>query len=195
MTIKSRINQRIFNAMLVILVMLITAVYSITASAQTYATGNGNLLVNAKRTVAYADNLDFAARAVPLNSFINSPYEELKPAVSPDGKRVYFSRVFYPDNTQGSADNEDIWYAEFDKQSRVWSQPIRMAGVLNNAGPNYINNVSVTGDTLILGNEYLRKGKMRAGLSYTVNVNGQWSTPVAIDIENDYNMSAQSQSH
>src|SRR3981189_3746634 len=30
---------------------------------------------------------------------------------------------------------------------------------------------------------------MRSGLSYSVNMNGQWSAPLSIDILNDYNMS------
>ncbi len=30
---------------------------------------------------------------------------------------------------------------------------------------------------------------MRAGLSYSVNVNGQWSAPTPIHIQNDYNVS------
>ena len=69
-----------------------------------------------------------------------------------------------------------------------------MPGVLNNEGPNYINNVSVTGDTIILGNQYVKKGKMRYGLSYRVNVNGQWSDPRSIVIQNDYNISNHSNS-
>jgi hypothetical protein len=35
---------------------------------------------------------------------------------------------------------------------------------------------------------------MRAGLSYSVNVNGQWSFPTNIDIKYDYNMAEQSNS-
>jgi len=69
-----------------------------------------------------------------------------------------------------------------------------LIGDLNNAGPNYVNNVSVTGDTVILGNQYKKNGKMRAGLSYSVNVNGQWSFPTAINIKDDYNMAPQSNS-
>jgi hypothetical protein len=76
----------------------------------------------------------------------------------------------------------------------VWSEPIHLSGVLNNSGPNYVNNVSATGDTIILGNQYLKRGKMRAGLSYSVNVNGQWAVPTNIEIENDYNMSEHSNS-
>ena len=119
----------------------------------------------------------------------NSPVAELKPTLSPDGTKLYFSRSNHPDNTFGTTDEEDIWYSSYDKTSDAWSDPMRMTGLLNNDGPNFIDNVSMTGDTIILGNQYGKKGRMRAGLSYSVNVRGKWSTPVSIDIKNDYNMS------
>jgi hypothetical protein len=53
----------------------------------------------------------------------------------------------------------------------------------------------MSGDTLILGNEYRKKGRMRAGLSYSVNIGGQWSQPKSIVIANDYNMSEQANHH
>jgi len=98
------------------------------------------------------------ARAVPMHGSVNSPYAELKPTLAPDGSRLYFSRSFHPDNTIGTADAEDIWYSDFDKTSDTWSDPLRMTGLLNNNGPNFIDNVSMTGDTLILGNQYGKKG-------------------------------------
>lgn len=55
--------------------------------------------------------------------------------------------------------------------------------------PNCINGISVTGDTVILNNRYARKGKMRPGLSYSVNDQGKWSEPIPIQIRNDYNKS------
>jgi hypothetical protein len=128
---------------------------------------------------------------VPLNPSINGPYTELKPALSPDGKRLYFSRHVHPDNTHGEEDMEDIWYSEFDATDNSWGAPVLMLGSLNNAGPNFINNVSVTGDTVILGNQYLKNGKMRAGLSYSVRVNGEWNAPKNIHIKHDYNISNQ----
>lgn len=145
-------------------------------------------------TIRYAENVNPDAKATPLNLSINGPYEEVKPRLSPNGNRLYFSRIFHPDNTNGVNDPEDIWYAEFDQATASWYQPVRMAGNLNNEGPNYINNVSMTGDTIILGNQYLKKGKMRAGVSYSVNVNGEWSQPKPINIYDDYNMSEHSNS-
>ena len=139
--------------------------------------------------ILIADGVNVKATALRLHNSINSPFEDLKPRLADDGNRLYFSRTFYPGNVNGINDPEDIWYSDFDSNANAWSEPKHMSAALNNAGPNYVNNVSVTGDTLILGNQYLKKGKMRDGLSYSVNVNGTWSAPVSIDIKNDYNIS------
>jgi hypothetical protein len=148
-----------------------------------------NQVKNASKAIYLAANVNVEAKAVPLHTSINSPYEDIKPRLAPCGKRLYFSRTFHPANTNGVNDPEDIWYSDFNSDTNEWSEPIRLTGELNNFGPNYVNNVSVTGDTIILGNTYLKKGKMRSGVSYSVNVNGQWSTPKAIETTNDYNIS------
>lgn len=148
----------------------------------------------AGKAINYAEGVNLEAKSLPLNTSINSGFEDLKPRLTPCGNRLYFSRSFHPGNTNGEYDAEDIWFADFDKKTNTWSEPARMTGTLNNAGPNYVNNVSVTGDTIILGNQYGKKGKMKAGLSYSVNVNGTWSDPQPINIQNDYNMSEHSNS-
>jgi OmpA-OmpF porin, OOP family len=147
---------------------------------------------NTEEKIRLADGVNVEAKATPLKLSINSAHDELKPALAPSGNRVYFSRHLHPLNTMGEQDLEDIWYSDYDKTTSTWTDPIRMTGELNNAGPNYINNVSPKGDTLILGNRYLKNGKMRAGLSYSTNVKGVWSTPVTINIKNDYNIAESS---
>lgn len=146
-------------------------------------------------TVQVAENVNVTARAESLGKVVNSPYREFKPLVSPEGDRLYFTRQGHPGNVGGIEDHEDIWYSENGNSRSTWSKPVRLPGILNNEGPNFISGISVSGDTLILGNQYRKKGRMRAGVSYSVNVNGEWSTPVAITIENDYNISSQANYH
>ncbi len=194
MTLNSRIKERAINAAMIALLFVSTGIYSCFAQAQRlkpiqpgdYSISQAGI---SGKNIRLASNTNVDAIAVPLHAAINSPYAELKPALAPDGNRLYFSRSEHPNNVFGEADMEDIWYSERDRTSNTWSDPIRMGGILNNEGPNYINNVSMSGDTLILGNQYGKKGKMRAGLSYSVNVRGQWSAPTPIQIENDYNIS------
>jgi len=195
MTLKSRIKERGINAAMVLIVFLTAGIYSCMAQSQSPMDHLTNQAKNAPKGILHVDDVNHSADAIALNSSINGAFEELKPSLAPCGNRLYFSRISHPDNTFGENDNEDIWYSEFNKNDGTWSDPIRMTGVLNNSGPNYINNVSTTGDTIILGNQYLKKGKMRAGLSYSVNVNGQWSDPRTIVIHNDYNISNHSNSY
>lgn len=196
MIIKSRTREKHINAAMVILLFILTGIYSCITHAQSLTAVNYtdpdpiNRVKNTTKVVRHIDQFDPDAKAVPVNMSMNGPFEEIKPVTVPGGNRLYFSRVSNPHNILGAADQEDIWYVEFDEATDTWSEPIRMPGQLNNSGPNYINNVSLTGDTIILGNQYLKKGKMKAGLSYSVNVNGQWSFPKPIHIKNDYNISA-----
>jgi OOP family OmpA-OmpF porin len=160
-----------------------------TSLAQTDPNYPGNAVKTAGLVINVAEHVNTKAKAVPMRSSINSPFAELKPAFAPNGDKLYFSRVGHPSNTNGVADSEDIWYALYDSTVNAWSEPIRMPGYLNNAGPNFIENVSKTGDTIILGNQYLKKGKMKPGVSYSVNVKGEWTFPTPINIMDDYNIS------
>lgn len=176
--------------MMILLLFLIMGMYYCTAQAQQVDPNYTSQPVkNADKFIDVASHVNLNAKATVMNPSISSPYVEVKPAFAPRGDKLYFSRSGHPHNTFGENDLEDIWYCKFDSISNTWSEPIRMPGYLNNAGPNFIENVSITGDTIILGNQYLKKGRMRAGVSYSVNIDGEWSTPTPIIIENDYNIS------
>ncbi|MBL7858451.1 MAG: PD40 domain-containing protein [Cyclobacteriaceae bacterium] len=194
MTLCNEIKVRATNTLLICLVFLTTGIYSCFAqpafSSVNYTDANPiNRIKNAGNNIRHIQGINLEAEATPLQASINSAYHEVKPALAPCGNRLYFSRVNHPLNTGGISDQEDIWYSGYDRETQVWSEPIRLPGFLNNSGPNFVNNVSTTGDTIILGNRYHKNGKMKAGLSYSVNVRGQWSQPIAITIHDDYNMS------
>lgn len=192
-----KVMTKVVDAGLIAFLFLATGVYSCFAQDE-YLTTSQERINQAKNTgeqIKLVPNLNLGAKAVALSKFINSPYIELKPAVAPHGSRLYFSRSNHPGNTGGVEDLEDIWYVEFDRNADVWSQSVRLSGELNNAAPNFICGVSATGDTIFLGNQYLKKGKMRDGLSFSINVKGLWSSPVPIVIENDYNISPHANYH
>ncbi len=115
--------------------------------------------------------------AEKLPGFINTSFKEVGPLVSPDGKTLYFSRQNYPDNVGGVMDYEDAWYSTYNETTNTWSVPVRMAAPINNYGPNSVNFVSLTGDTIVVANKYLKNGRMAAGLSLSVKENGSWSFP------------------
>jgi outer membrane protein OmpA-like peptidoglycan-associated protein len=129
-----------------------------------------------------------------LDKNVNSEYDELNPLLSPDGKTLYFSRRNHPENVGGVTDKEDIWFSELDATGQ-WQLARNMGPKFNNSGPNFVNTIqSVTPDgksaVMVLGNKYMPKGKMLAGVSISTRVNGEWSTPKALNITNDYNLNA-----
>ncbi|MGC1240850.1 MAG: OmpA family protein [Chryseosolibacter sp.] len=126
-----------------------------------------------------------------LDGNVNSEYSELNPLLSPDGKTLYFSRKNHPQNMGGDKDKEDVWYSELDSTGQ-WSLAKNMGAPINNPEPNFMNSIqSVTPDgktaVIVLGNRYLKNGKMQAGVSISSNVGGSWSEPIPLNITNDYN--------
>lgn len=125
-----------------------------------------------------------------LDANVNSDYSEYNPLLSPDGKTLYFSRKNHPENIGGTSDKEDIWYSELGTDGK-WSLAKNLGPQLNNSSPNFVNTVSATPDgkavVLLLGNKYLEKGKVLAGVSISNNQGGSWSDPKPLEIEDDYN--------
>ncbi len=127
----------------------------------------------------------------PLGSTVNSSYEELKPLLSPDGNTLFFSRRNHPENVGGEKDQEDIWFSEKNVSTGEWTESKNLGAPLNNAGPNFISSITPDGNTmlLLLGNRYGKNGKMSAGVSMSYKDGDQWTNPVPLEIENEYNFS------
>jgi outer membrane protein OmpA-like peptidoglycan-associated protein len=126
--------------------------------------------------------------AQSLNAKVNSAYIESGPVLTKDGKRLYFSRHGHPNNT-GGIDDQDIWFSEFDEATQSWTEAENLGAPLNNQGPNFICGVGWKGDTVLLGNVYSKKGKVKAGISLSIKTGDLWSFPVPVYVSNDYNLS------
>lgn len=118
----------------------------------------------------------------PLGNQFNTNSNETKPVLTPDRKRIYFSRDNDVHNLGGESDPDDIWYSEYDEATQRWSEPHNAEAPLNNAGSNFIASFSVQAGSLIavLGNSY-SKNKTKPGFALSFEKNGAWSTPVAQD--------------
>jgi outer membrane protein OmpA-like peptidoglycan-associated protein len=132
-----------------------------------------------------------------LDENVNSEYNDYNAILSPDGQTLYFSRRNHPGNIAGVNDKEDIWYSSLDKDGK-WTLAKNMGPKFNNEYPNFVNAInSVTPDgkaaVMVLGNQYIDGGKkMLAGMSISNYVNGEWTTPKVVKIENDYNYNEKS---
>ncbi len=139
-----------------------------------------------------ASNVSTALESIEkLSENVNSTYIEHSPIISPDGKFLFFSRQFHPQNVGGTDDPEDIWYSEWDERKQEWSVAKNAGPPLNNEGPNFVSSVTQeNGEMMILlGNQYGKKGKMYAGASMSKLEAEGWSKPENIGIVNDYNYS------
>lgn len=127
--------------------------------------------------------------AEKLGANVNSQYIEHSPIISPDGKRLYFSRRYHPGNVGGADDVEDIWYSELDEETGEWL-PAKNAGPpLNTAGPNFISSITMVDgkETLVLGNRYGKQGRMYSGVSMTTRKGDKFDDPESVEVSNDYN--------
>ncbi|MBU2914667.1 OmpA family protein [Reichenbachiella agariperforans] len=144
--------------------------------------------------IELASNVNNNLSTTQLGTNVNSEYSELGPLLSPDGKKLYFSRMSHPDNVGGTDDYSDIWYSELDEDTQEWLPAKNIGSPLNTPGPNYICSITQIGDEIILllGNRYEKRGRMGEGISMSKsNGNGKWDKPVNVDIENPYNYSEQ----
>ena len=142
--------------------------------------------------IALTDGVATDLHVEKLGPEVNTATTEHSPILSPDGNTLYFSRQYHKDNIGGEDDPEDIWYSEKDPKTGEWLPAKNLGPPLNNAGPNFIASITEEGEDLmlLLGNQYGKKGKMRAGLSMSrKKPNGNFTNPVALVIENDYNYS------
>ena len=149
-----------------------------------------NIPINVLVQMAKAVNKSIQSEKLSEN--VNSSYIEHSPIISADGKKLYFSRKYHPDNIGGVDDPEDIWMSEIDEATGEWKPAVNVGPPLNTSGPNYISSISqIDGkEMFILGNKYGKKGRMYNGTSYAYkDETGKYSEPVAVEIENEYNYS------
>lgn len=123
--------------------------------------------------------------AKKMGTEVNSPYMEIGPLISPDGKTLYFSRRGDPDDVGGKRDEEDIWFSTWNESSKKWNQAVNMGDPLNNMYPNFINSISPDGNTILLGNIYLSDGKMEQGVSLSKKTPTGWGRPEPLIIEDE----------
>lgn len=157
------------------------------------AVSNSNVPIQINIPVKQNANPDIESTRLGPN--INSEYNEVGPVVAPDGKTLYFSRFNHPENIGGVDDEEDIWYAEWDDDSKTWLPARNIGPPLNNKDANYVNSASTEGDGvgLLLGNEYTKNGKVKPGLSLAHQSDSGWTLPEAVKIKNFYNLSTLSE--
>ena len=121
-----------------------------------------------------------------LSNNVNSQHQETRPLIAPDGKTLYYSRANHPGNIGGEKDENDIWYSELNSETNEWNKSKNIGKPLNNKGPNYISSITPDGNamTVLLGNQYTKRDKMKPGVSVSTKLSDGWSKPQPLDIIN-----------
>ena len=123
-----------------------------------------------------------------LGPNVNTIYDDIAPVVSADGKTIYYSVQFSPDNTGGANDPDEIYFAELSYDGPPGKRQ-NIGRPLNNAAPNSVVSVSPDNNTLILLHQYDERGEYRApGLSYSSRMRSGWAVPKPIVIKDYYNL-------
>ena len=109
----------------------------------------------------------------PLPAPINTPFSEVEPKISLDGKRLYFQS-----NRPGGKGGLDIWVSELGEDG-LWQKPVSLPFPINT---EFNDHCLYFDDPINEDSAYLasnRPGTLgRNDLWYTRKVNGVWTTPV-----------------
>lgn len=93
----------------------------------------------------FSQRFEFAD-PIKLPGTINTPAEEGMPLLSPDGKKLFFSRAMYSGNNGGEYGGLDIWMSELG--AKGWSKASNALPWMNNKNHNVITGISSDGKTL-----------------------------------------------
>src|SRR5581483_8955447 len=160
------------------------------------AISDGTEAVQAEINVA--PNVNVGVRE-NLGPNINSPYDEVLPVISPDGKTLFVDRKNHPQNfrrpAQDMADTnsfDNIWYSTQDADGN-WTPLKNIGPLLNNGYGTFVQSVTPDGNTLLIGGTYTPKGEAgppHFGLWLTHRIADGWSYPDEVIVRNYYTRAA-----
>ncbi|MDP4288707.1 MAG: OmpA family protein [Bacteroidota bacterium] len=132
-----------------------------------------------------------------LGPGINSPFDEVLPVISPDGKTLFVDRKNHPQNFRLSpglirsndTNNDNIWFSSADARGN-W-QPLQNIGpLLNNGFGSFVASVTPDGNTLLIGGSFRSKGgrpgSEHFGLWLTHRTKTGWEYPEEVIVRDFY---------
>lgn len=132
-----------------------------------------------------AKDFEFNYNPEQLPATVNSEYDELAPIISPDGKTLFFTRMYHPNNI-GPNKQQDVWYSEI--VGGEFTEAKLLSGFVNNQFNNFIISVTPDGNQMMVGNTYNADGSMGSGFSFSKFDGAMWGLPESIEIDDYYNL-------
>ena len=172
---------------------------------QAYGTDIGFVLRNG--VTAKADYYKFIEEAPQINVVedalqgvvkenlglsINSPYCEIIPLPSADGRYLYVTRHGHPDNVSDDKDHDDVYVADLFADGS-WSKLKNLGEPINNDAHNFVISISPDNNTMLLNALYSYTGESRGGNGISIThrqKDGSWSVPTEVVIDNFFNNDA-----
>ncbi|MFL5729984.1 MAG: OmpA family protein [Cytophagaceae bacterium] len=145
--------------------------------------------VKQTNTINLVKNLKTNYKKENLGSHVNSPYEEVGPIITQDGKTLYFDRGNHPENTPGN-DNDDIWISH--NQNGTWELAKNIGRPLNNKSHNFVISISPDENSMLVNGVYSPDGEISTpGVSITHRTATGWDIPKKVEIEDYYSDESQ----
>lgn len=107
-----------------------------------------NLIIRHDLKINLPPNLTRGLVKENLGPQVNSPYDDLGPIITADGRTIYFGRENSPDNIGGINDGEDI-YVTTSMDGVTWSKSKNLGPPINDAEVNNMAAVSADNNMLM----------------------------------------------
>ncbi|MFI5221176.1 MAG: OmpA family protein [Bacteroidia bacterium] len=119
-----------------------------------------------------------------LGPNINSPYAELNPIISADGKTLYFIRANHPQNLKDTiGGSQDIWFSTLNEKGE-WETAQHAGKLLNRERFNTVFNLSTGGNKMLIGGQYVDGINWGPGFSFIQRMGDNWGEPYYLNIKN-----------
>ena len=132
--------------------------------------------------------LNFKEEVAPkenLGSNVNSKADDLCPVITPDGKKLYYTRQNHPENI-APIENQDVWESDL-LENNTFSLARNLNQPINNKENSSICSITPDGQQALVLNVYKPDGTMEKGASISKFNGTSWELPVKIIIDSFYN--------
>jgi outer membrane protein OmpA-like peptidoglycan-associated protein len=147
------------------------------------------IVVRQEQKINVVPNAPKSVTKTNLGPNINSEYDEIGPIISHDGRTLWFSVNYHPENEGGTGDADEIW-SSTSTDGKTWGKRQRMGRPLNTVQANWVISVTPDNNSLLVANLYNRDGSPGgSGISISRRTATGWSLPERVVIHDFVNHS------
>ncbi len=122
------------------------------------------------------------AWSVPDTASFSGTWRDIDPAISPDGRRLWFNSVRPDEGRDSSRTDFDIWYV--DRDAAGWGTPRRLPAPVNTPGSEFFATAAASGALYYAVSQSVPVRKSRI-LRTRPQPGDRWSVPETLAVVND----------